>query len=300
VNTVFLFCQGLLGGVSLLHLYLTFQSKDNAFFLKVYSPSSGEVRRMFFILSVASFVGACEKLSQVETDHASWKLRSGKEKAEIVGCCVMYLCALILTLMATPVADEMHFTYAKEGDWGEQYGTGMEWYCGVIERSGKTCAEVHAYRANPNPPAGFTGTVKCTYINEDHGDAGVCPSSKFIDTSDGADTTGDPVYDDWVAMLAGWRWYVAFRFGAALLGWVLLCKDLHRDLSRGRNYKTECQELSAELATANRRFVRMCGRGMDDLNVRQLEELQRLQFVGLAQSNRMLERLHNPDSNILD
>ena len=81
---------------------------------------------------------------------------------------------------------------------------------------------------------------------------------------------------------------------------MLLCKDLHRDLSRGRGYKTECQALTGELDTANKRFVRMCGRGMDDLNVRQLEELQRLQYVGLAASNRMLERIHNPESNLLD
>ena len=44
----------------------------------------------------------------------------------------------------------------------------------------------------------------------------------------------------------------------------------------------------------------MCGRGMDALSVRQLEELQRLQYVGLAQSNRMLDQIRNPDSNLLD
>ena len=111
---------------------------------------------------------------------------------------------------------------------------------------------------------------------------------------------GSGVYDDWVAMLARWRWYVGARFVAAMLGWVLLCKDLHRDLSRGRGFKTEAQELHGELTQANKRFVRMCGRGMDDLSVRQLEELQRLQYVGLAQSNRMLDQIRNPDSNLLD
>ena len=45
VNTVFLFCQGLLAGVALLHLYLTFQTTSDERFLSVYSQTAGQARK---------------------------------------------------------------------------------------------------------------------------------------------------------------------------------------------------------------------------------------------------------------
>ena len=246
VNTVFLFCQGLLAGVALLHLYLTFQSRDDAFFLKVYAPSAGQVRRMFFLLSVASFVGACEKLSHEHRNRDTWRRRSVSERFEIVLFCGLYLVSLLFTLLSTPTDDDMYHTNEFERE------SNPEWFVTAVGTDT------------------FTGEEEARSMG-----------------------------GDWKGKLYRWRVYVVVRFLCALVSWILLCKDLHRDLSRGRQYKVQLVSSVAELDRANARFLRMCGRGMEELDVKQIEELRRLQYIGLSESDMMLSRM-NPASNLFN
>ena len=241
VNTVFLFCQGLLAGVALLHLYLTFQSQNDALFLKVYAPSAGQVRRMFFLLSVASFVGACEKLSHEHRNRDTWRRRSVSERAEIVLFCGLYLVSLLFTLLSTPTADDMYHTNMFEKD------SNPEWFVAATERTTRT--------------------------------------------------TDDRAFDDWNVKLSRWRVFVVVRFLCALISWILLCKDLHRDLSRGRQYKVQLAALTADLDAANMRFLRMCGRGIEELDANQLDELRRLQLIGLSESDMMRSRMNSATTN---
>merc|ERR1711861_120901 len=77
-----------------------------------------------------------------------------------------------------------------------------------------------------------------------------------------------------------WKLTSEVRCVFSLLGWALLCKDVHRDLSRGRDELIVSHDLRAQIAVNTRRINNLCGRHLEDLTYSQLQELRRLQGNG--------------------
>ena len=68
--SAFIFCQGVLGGVSLILFYLLVRMDDTSF-MRVYSPIAADGQKAFLFLSTVSFVAALDKWTKDQM--ASWQ-----------------------------------------------------------------------------------------------------------------------------------------------------------------------------------------------------------------------------------
>ena len=110
-------------------------------------------------------------------------------------------------------------------------------------------------------------------------------------TRDIKGTDADP--DGWLAILKGdktfdikfWKVFAILRFVVSTLGWFLLCKDIHRDLSRGRNRVNKLGDATAKQEALVLRISQLCGRNLGKLALDDIKELRNLQKTGLEESN---------------
>lgn len=166
ISSFFLVCEGILTGAALLESIIVFQVADERMFLQIYSPIALELRRLFYFLSVLSFVGACNKLEAEYENKKQWVSRGSRERSELFLYVFFYLLCLFISLISGPHADEMANTYVLRRDQG----------------------------------------------------------SGWLD-----ELLLSPTLN-----LNTWRNLVVCRFLFSTIGWLLLCKDIHRDLYRGR------------------------------------------------------------------
>ena len=115
---MYLFMQGILGGMSLLSLYfflLLDGSTPNGAFMRFYSPLSMAFSRMYFTLIVMSILGAYDKF------HKDWMLQFepvGPSQRTIDICLLaLYLVALLCSVINTGYDDLLHYSHRRIPDW---------------------------------------------------------------------------------------------------------------------------------------------------------------------------------------
>ncbi|GBG34882.1 Hypothetical Protein FCC1311_111052 [Hondaea fermentalgiana] len=118
---IFMVGQGLLSGGSLFQLIVVTQLNDAETLLSIYGPLASEVRRMFFFLSVFSFVGVCDKLTAERNQKLNWAERSPSERVEMLAYWAMFSCCLVTSLLTWPYVDEI--TAAFEAYTSSEPGT---------------------------------------------------------------------------------------------------------------------------------------------------------------------------------
>eukprot|EP00515_Schizochytrium_aggregatum_P016086 CAMPEP_0202105014 /NCGR_PEP_ID=MMETSP0965-20130614/5787_1 /ASSEMBLY_ACC=CAM_ASM_000507 /TAXON_ID=4773 /ORGANISM="Schizochytrium aggregatum, Strain ATCC28209" /LENGTH=727 /DNA_ID=CAMNT_0048673891 /DNA_START=23 /DNA_END=2201 /DNA_ORIENTATION=- len=115
---IFMVGQGLLAGGSLFQLIVALQIQDPAVLLSIYGPIAGEVRRMFFFLTVFSFVGVCDKITAERAQKKNWADRGAKERAELLSFGVLMFVCFVFTLLSWPVVSRISdaFEYSRPID----------------------------------------------------------------------------------------------------------------------------------------------------------------------------------------
>jgi len=104
IASSFIFCQGLLGGASLLLLYFSGNQSEGEI-LRSYSPIADDTQKAFLFLSSFSLIGAFDKYSK---DHmAAWFNRSSSQRAVDTTLIALYFSCLVCTLVCTPMDDMM-------------------------------------------------------------------------------------------------------------------------------------------------------------------------------------------------
>jgi len=104
---IFMVAQGLLTGGSLFQLIVVLQISDPIALLNIYGPIASEVRRMFFFLSMLSFVGVCDKITAERNQKKRWNQRSHSERIEMHLYALLFFVCLVFSLLTWPLVDEI-------------------------------------------------------------------------------------------------------------------------------------------------------------------------------------------------
>ena len=117
-GVTFLFLQGILGGLALMSLYMFFlldAANHSESFLRFYSPLAMTFSRTFFTLLVLSLLGAFDKFNK------DWMVNfepAGPSRCTADICLlVLYVIALVCSVINTPFDDVMHYSYRRTADW---------------------------------------------------------------------------------------------------------------------------------------------------------------------------------------
>ena len=102
VSGVFQFAQGLLAGLSLLHLFLVQSITLFGTFQSVYQPLANESRRLYFVLSSLGFASAIETYMRESENKELWSTLSVLQKVRILVLGFLYLTTLGLSLVMMP------------------------------------------------------------------------------------------------------------------------------------------------------------------------------------------------------
>jgi len=114
IASSFIFCQGLLGGMSLLLLYFYANQTDTEL-LATYPPIADDTQKAFLFLSSFSLIGALDKYSK---DHmAAWGGRGAVQRALDSVIMALYLICFVTTLVCTPVDDVMYASHLRSPEW---------------------------------------------------------------------------------------------------------------------------------------------------------------------------------------
>ena len=102
VSGVFQFAQGLLAGLSLLHLFLVQSITTFGTFQMVYQPLANESRRLYFVLASLGFSSAVDTYLRESENRDLWMTLSLVQKIRIVLLGVLYGTTLGLSLAMMP------------------------------------------------------------------------------------------------------------------------------------------------------------------------------------------------------
>jgi hypothetical protein len=102
VSGVFQFAQGLLAGLSLLHLFLVQSITSYGTFQSVYQPLANESRRLYFVLASLGFASSIETYLRESENKELWSTLSVLQKVRIFVLGVLYVTTLGLSLAMMP------------------------------------------------------------------------------------------------------------------------------------------------------------------------------------------------------
>eukprot|EP00743_Colponemidia_sp_Colp-15_P007662 GILK01008292.1.p1 GENE.GILK01008292.1~~GILK01008292.1.p1 ORF type:complete len:416 (+),score=59.41 GILK01008292.1:60-1250(+) len=100
----FWFCQGLLSGLAVLHIYLVWSPANQTAFLAFYSPIARGIGQLFYIFSTISLVGSLQRFSMERAAARKWRTQSlaaprlPADKARYFFVVVSLLCFLVCFL----------------------------------------------------------------------------------------------------------------------------------------------------------------------------------------------------------
>mmetsp|Transcript_11502 Transcript_11502/g.27594 ORF Transcript_11502/g.27594 Transcript_11502/m.27594 type:complete len:440 (-) Transcript_11502:181-1500(-) len=114
VASAFIFCQGLLGGISLLLLYLSVNLGERAF-LRTFAPIASDVQKAFMFLCTVALVGSLDKWSKDKM--AGWLMRGGYQRLLDATLIFLYVLCFLLTLICTPLEDVMSASDLRSPEW---------------------------------------------------------------------------------------------------------------------------------------------------------------------------------------
>jgi hypothetical protein len=89
--------------------------------------------------------------------------------------------------------------------------------------------------------------------------------------------------------LVEWQMLITVRTIFAILGWMLLCRDVHRDLWRGRERLQTVDALKDRLDVNRKRFGYLAGQNLHELSRPQLESVREVQQRGLVEVDLQLK-----------
>mmetsp|Transcript_37685 Transcript_37685/g.60786 ORF Transcript_37685/g.60786 Transcript_37685/m.60786 type:complete len:397 (-) Transcript_37685:95-1285(-) len=114
IASSFIFCQGLLGGISLMMLYFSANQTDREL-LRSYSPIAADTQKAFMFLSSFSMIGALDKYSK---DHmAAWVARGGVQRGFDCALMAVYFACFVSTLVCTPLDDVMYSSHLRSPEY---------------------------------------------------------------------------------------------------------------------------------------------------------------------------------------
>uniref|UniRef100_A0A6U5VPB5 Transmembrane protein n=2 Tax=Guillardia theta TaxID=55529 RepID=A0A6U5VPB5_GUITH len=113
IASSFIFCQGILGGIGIIHFYLIVHT-DQRSFLRSFSPIADDTQRAFLFLSSVALVGALDKFSKDQM--AGWMLRGRYQFWLDMFLIASYTICFITNLVCTPL-DDVLTRFALSWTW---------------------------------------------------------------------------------------------------------------------------------------------------------------------------------------
>jgi len=77
-----------------------------------------------------------------------------------------------------------------------------------------------------------------------------------------------------------WKVFICTRFAFAALGWILLCKDIQRDLLRGRRRIVEVVQCKDTIKRSLEKISKLAGKGLQQAPLEELKVLQQILNTG--------------------
>uniref|UniRef100_A0A6T7NP54 Uncharacterized protein n=1 Tax=Hanusia phi TaxID=3032 RepID=A0A6T7NP54_9CRYP len=114
IASSFIFCQGILGGIGIIHFYLILHTDERSF-LRSFSPIADDTQRAFLFLSSVAMVGALDKFSKDQM--AGWMLRGRLQfwlDTFLIAC---YTICFISNLVCTPLDDILTSSFLRSPEW---------------------------------------------------------------------------------------------------------------------------------------------------------------------------------------
>jgi hypothetical protein len=134
IATIFLIGQGLLAGLAVTHAYVINSDgclreyvedwesgctpeDQEIHFLNAYCPVANEIRRTFFILTMLSFVSACDKYLREKSNRLVWEDRPPWQQWQVAYAVGAFFLTMLFTMLACDVDALMYHNHRADERW---------------------------------------------------------------------------------------------------------------------------------------------------------------------------------------
>eukprot|EP01114_Cavostelium_apophysatum_P000313 TRINITY_DN10295_c0_g1_i2.p1 TRINITY_DN10295_c0_g1~~TRINITY_DN10295_c0_g1_i2.p1 ORF type:complete len:250 (-),score=13.85 TRINITY_DN10295_c0_g1_i2:9-710(-) len=120
LSTLFVFSQGILGGLSFLLFFATYVSHSTSNFLGYYSQISSSIQHIYFVFTTLALIASLDKLAKDRLQGWDMRMDGRKQKLLDATLFVCYLVAFIGSLVNAQMDDLIYYSEARIPGWYEQ------------------------------------------------------------------------------------------------------------------------------------------------------------------------------------